>query len=169
MDDETTQPPGELLDPEGPQEAQGDGPRWHIVQMVPLPALGQPTQPLHRESETPEESSPPALPAGPPPLRPTHEPSSRPLWGDLDALLAAGPLSQSLGVEALQAEAAKRRAARRRRQLMRRLRWSAIIILLAAVLGVALWRWGPGLAHRLPHLHVGSSGPVSQTLSPPRV
>lgn len=144
------------MDEEPPQQQagpQGDGPRWHIVEMVPLPTTGQPTQPLRSKGDA-QESSPPEPPAAP---RSTRVPTSRPLWGDLDALLASGPVGAPIAAETLLAEAETRRVARRRRRLVRRLRRMAFAALVGAALGAGIWWWGPAWLRHPPHLHVGSS------------
>lgn len=149
------------MDEETPQQqagSQGDGPRWHIVEMVPLPIMGQPTQPLRSKGDA-QESPPPEPPAAPP--RPTRVPTSRPLWGDLDALLASGPVGAPMAAETLLAEAEKRHIARQRRQLVRRLRRMAFAALVGVALGAGIWWWGPAWLRHPPHLHVGSSVPYS--------
>jgi hypothetical protein len=143
-----------------PQQAgsQGDEPRWHIVEMVPLPTTGHPTQPLRGKSDA-QEPPPPEPPAAPIP-RPTRVPTSRPLWGDLDALLASGPVGEPMAAETLLAEAEKRRVVRRRRRLVRRLRRMAFAALVGVALGAlvaGIWWWGLASLHHPPHLHVGSS------------
>jgi hypothetical protein len=149
------------MDEEMPQqqaEPQGDGPQWHIVEMVPLPTTGQPTHPPRSKGDA-QESPPPEPPAASPP-RPTRVPTSRPLWGDLDALLASGPVGAPLAAEALLAEGEKRRVARRRRQLVRRLRRMAFAALVGVVVGAGIW-WGLAWLHHPLHLRVGSTVPYS--------
>jgi hypothetical protein len=150
------------MDEETPQRQLGphsDRPRWRIIQMVPLPTAAQPAP------SSPPDTPPAASAAAPPPPAPTtpqatpgaRAPASRPLWGDLDALLAQGPVSQPMAADALLAEAAKRRATRRRRRLLRRLRRMALAALVGAALGAGLWWWGQAWLPHPPPVHIGAS------------
>ncbi len=158
MDEETPQP----------QSAPpGDAPRWHIVQMVPLPAAATPTPALPPTVPPPERAADrPPVPATPPAPPGTRAPASRPLWGDLDALLAQGPVSQPAGEDIL-AEAEKRRAARRRRRLVRRVRRLAVAALVGAALGAGLWWLGQGWLPHLPPVHIGAGVIWARSPYPP--
>jgi hypothetical protein len=155
-------------------DSQDGAPRWQIVEIVPL-SPSEPRAPEHAEapggagaanhaSEQPAPGTPASETAAERPIRRTSPPS-RPLWGELDALLRmpSPPVAPAIAV----IDEARQRELRRRRSI-RRLRRMSLAAVVGVALGVAAWLWGPvGWLHPLSihfgPFHAGALAPLQRS------